>query len=358
MAGTRTTDNPVVDSRRPSFEAEAEAEAEPEPEPEPGLGTAAVGGRITDNDPMYQTAVAAFARLGTAPTNWHQATIYFLTATDKQDLPMRRLAPLMYAGGLTMVVVQIITLYGMLLGMAVPPCVNNQQCENYHTGFYCYRNAGRAAGRCKPCGSYAPLIPYFAETRVPGIEGGLAAKQAWRIRDPSCLAGTLTDFDTCSPRQEINIILDQSYPKTAQSGTARSENPALFAGWNMSMITERCFDGPIQDFHYMTENIGTEDAPVIVVNEGGNLASLPAGVTPSRERERLFSARAVSNWCHACTHVAQESEWPPDELEDLGLAVFDNTTHIWVSVMNDRLQSLLAVNAMTHPDWVALFLCT
>ena len=48
----------------------------------------------------------------------------------------------------------------------------------------------------------------------------------------------------------------------------------------------------------------------------------------------------------------------PDPLGDNGLAQIDNVTGLEVSVMNSKLRSVLAVNAMSEPDWFALLLCS
>ena len=64
-----------------------------------------------------QDVAAAVARIGTAPTNWHQATIFFLTSKAEEDETMRNKAPLMFLGGVLMVVVQIIAAYGLVTGM-------------------------------------------------------------------------------------------------------------------------------------------------------------------------------------------------------------------------------------------------
>lgn len=63
---------------------------------------------------------AVMARLEAAPTNWHQAMVYFLTSKSTEDAHMRSRVPFMYAGSLTMVVVQIVATYGLLVAMLHP----------------------------------------------------------------------------------------------------------------------------------------------------------------------------------------------------------------------------------------------
>lgn len=262
---------------------------------------------------------------------------------------MRKKAPLMYVGGIVMVLVQIFTTWGVLLGMVAPPCVNNQQCADYHYGFYCFRQGD--AGRCKACGEDAPLIPYFAETKWPGV---LSPRQITMLRDPECLPAQ--GFDTCNPRQEFNVVLDQSYPIRG-GGNKREQEPDAFAGWNMSMVKDRCYSGTIQSFRYKIENIGTDEAPMMVVSDADG-PGLPAGFTPSRAKQGSYTAEAVTNWCQGCTHIAEQGSWRPAALGKLGLAQHDNETGIEVSVMNNRLQAMLSMSAMMTPDWVALFLCS
>ena len=148
------------------------------------------------------------ARLDAAPTNWHQATIYFLTSTDEEDASMRRRAPLMYATGVVMVVVQIIAMYGVVMGMMAPPCINNLQCTE--TGFYCEVARDGQSGRCRSCGGDPPMMPYEADTLLPGENavGGFGV----------------------SKHQEFNKIFDQSYPHR-EVGLKRSDIPDGFAGW-------------------------------------------------------------------------------------------------------------------------------
>ena len=148
------------------------------------------------------------ARLDAAPTNWHQATIYFMTSTDEEDATMRRRAPLMYATGVVMVVVQIIAMYGVVMGMMAPPCINNLQCTE--TGFYCEVARDGQSGRCRSCGGDPPMMPYEADTLLPGENavGGFGV----------------------SKHQEFNKIFDQSYPHR-EVGLKRSDIPDGFAGW-------------------------------------------------------------------------------------------------------------------------------
>lgn len=154
-------------------------------------------------------AVAAvFAQLGTAPTNWHQATIFFLTSKSEKDASMRRKAPWMFIAGLAMVLVQLVAMYGILSAMDEPRCINNHQCG--HIGYYCLEN------QCSPCGSDPPLVPYLSNIPIPGERynhGSTNDGQEYKI---------------------YNKIWDQSYPHRSW-GVKRSDVPDGFAGYNMTM---------------------------------------------------------------------------------------------------------------------------
>ena len=62
------------------------------------------------------------ARLTETPTNFHQATVFFLAADAPEDAAMARRAPLLYAGSLAMVVLQSATVVGMGIGTTEPSC--------------------------------------------------------------------------------------------------------------------------------------------------------------------------------------------------------------------------------------------
>eukprot|EP01051_Picozoa_sp_SAG22_P007687 SAG22_NODE_550_length_9202_cov_30.666484_2_plen_195_part_00 len=119
--------------------------------------------------PQSSGVAAALARLGTAPTNWHQATVYFLTSKAEADAPMRKRAPLMFVAGLLMVIVQTATAYAMMSAMSHAACMSNEQCTNM--GFFCFvpPDSGnfwsrKGQGRCQMCGELPPLVPYRHET--------------------------------------------------------------------------------------------------------------------------------------------------------------------------------------------------
>ena len=98
--------------------------------------------------PVERAATNVFAKLAEAPTNWHQATIYFMTSTAKEDEPMRKLAPLMFCGGMAMVLLQIAAIYGLVSGLVHPSCTSNTQCTR--PGFFCYIEPDEDRGKVHP----------------------------------------------------------------------------------------------------------------------------------------------------------------------------------------------------------------
>ena len=274
------------------------------------------------------------ARIGAAPTNWHQATIYFLTSTDEEDAQMRRRAPLMYVAGVILVVVQIISMYGVVMGMMAPPCINNVQCSA--AGFYCEVARDGRSGRCQSCGGDAPMMPYEADTLLPG-------------------ENAVSGFGI-NKHQEFNKIFYQSYPHR-EFGLKRSDIPDGFAGWNFTQVKNRCSE-PIASFSYSVSGTSSGSPTLtdeVIITDRGDL---PAGRRPTRSGSKYYSAKTVKNWCAACTRTLGPDDYLPDPLNDNGLALYDNETGLEVSVMNTKLQSILAVNAMAIPDWTALLLCS
>ena len=91
------------------------------------------------------------ARLTETPTNFHQATVFFLAADAPEDAAMARRAPLLYAVSLAMVVLQSETAGGVFAGTMIPSCATSDQCG---AGTWC--NVGME-DRCRFCGDEGPL---------------------------------------------------------------------------------------------------------------------------------------------------------------------------------------------------------
>lgn len=250
---------------------------------------------------------SVMARLGTAPTNWHQATVYFLTSKAEVDALARKRAPLLFAWGFLMVVLQVVASSGVTLGMIAQSCAHNEACGE---GRYCHVPPAATRGRCLYCGEAPPLVSYDSKIPVPG-----------------------------EPRKfkHYNRIDTTSYPEAAV-GFGRGSEPTRFAGWNMTHVRQRCTH-PYRSFKFATVEEGPEGNTWIVVTDD---TDIPQGIQP-REAEfyiiKDFSATTVERWCDRCVHIA-----PDGELD--------------VSIMNQKLLAETNQQAMAPLDWAALVLCS
>ena len=274
---------------------------------------------------------AVLARIATAPTNWHQATIYFMTSKSEHDIHMRKLSPLLFVTGLFMVIMQTASVYGLLQGMLHPSCVTNAQCTN--TGFFCYTRPGDAVGKCQMCGEYPPLVPYRSET--------ITVKNSDKLKP-----GQDVEF------AEYNSIWDQHYPQG--SFGKRSRTPDAFAGWNYTMIQDTCAV-PIRSFNWdftsSTTGVGTPELLSI------DRRDVPTWLPTARINPRTplfathFSESSVARWCTACV------ENTAIDTGD-GITLTDRNTSQTVSIMNKRLLAMTSMDAMSMFDWVALVMCS
>ncbi len=299
MAATDETTNPVgEDGQRETDVIDPEMAHKPvtDDEASPDGGGSA---------PLEITSVVA--RLGTAPTNWHQATVYFLTSKAEVDASARKRAPFFFAWGFLIVVLQILAANGVLLGMAMQSCGNNEACGG---GRYCHVPPDATRGRCLYCGESPPLVTYDSDIPVPGEPGKF---------------------------KYYNRIETGSYPK-AKVGFGRGPEPDEFAGWNLTHVRQRCTH-PYRRFKFATVEEGDGNNRRIVVTDS---TDVPDGIQP-REAESYilkdFSAATVERWCDSCVHMA------PDGVLD-------------VSIMNQKLLAETNRQAMAPLDWAALILCS
>jgi hypothetical protein len=77
--------------------------------------------------PFEDAVRASVARLTEAPTNWHQGTVYYLGCQDPLDAAMKAKAPMMFAGGVVMVLAQVVVAAGLFVGTSLPAWGNNDQ---------------------------------------------------------------------------------------------------------------------------------------------------------------------------------------------------------------------------------------
>lgn len=242
---------------------------------------------------------------------------------------MRRKAPLMYVAGLAMVLVQLFAVLGIMVALENPPCLTNSQCTQ--TGYYCGAHA-----RCDACGRSPPLVEYISPVPIPGeIFGPFASMTA-----------------NGQGNKVVNKVYDQSYPHRPRLLIMkRSDKPDGFWGYNFTMVQERCTK-PIRGFSYAVTK--DEEGNLVMTDRG----DLPAEFLPADDDEVKFSARDVRAWCSACVRRLGPHDVEPEPLDEYGLALYDEATGLEVSVMNNKLRSILAVNAMSWLDWCALLLCS
>eukprot|EP01043_Picozoa_sp_COSAG02_P023758 COSAG02_NODE_1277_length_13502_cov_14.551593_11_plen_434_part_00 len=284
--------------------------------------------RRTLSSPDYAgtslTSVAMqLAQLRVAPTNWHQAMIYFLAAKADEDAPLRRKAPFMYAGSVLMVGVQVAALLALLAAMLHPSCVTNSQCVR--TGFFCFVGPDATRGNCQMCGEAPPLTPYLSASETWTDNGKLRMK-------------------------EYNIVTDQSYPSGFMG--KRSTTPDVFMGYNMTMVQDAC-QLPIRSFHWDHDGFAFKLGAIT------NRGDIPAWIPNERIGAKAlgmnqFSSASAARWCAACVHPTPSPEMYVND----GLSVSDEETGLTVSIMNKRLVALTNTNAMSPLDWTALLLCS
>eukprot|EP01043_Picozoa_sp_COSAG02_P016893 COSAG02_NODE_753_length_17610_cov_23.119753_17_plen_480_part_00 len=155
--GTLTSDEAIVLMEEQMEAREKQLRAEMDAKIAAAQLDAAEGGAT-----LISAVRGVVARLTETPANFHQATVYFLTA-DAEDEAMARRAPLLYAGSLAMVGLQSATAVGVFWGTVLPACATSDQCG---AGTWCGVGGG---GRCNYCGSEVPLP---LETEGACTDGG------------------------------------------------------------------------------------------------------------------------------------------------------------------------------------------
>eukprot|EP01051_Picozoa_sp_SAG22_P020330 SAG22_NODE_4068_length_1398_cov_1.254042_2_plen_280_part_00 len=242
-----------------------------------------------------------------------------------------------------MVLVQIVAMYGIVFGMTNPTCVSNAQCGK--VGTFCATSAD-GVGVCRQCGQDPPLVPYISSIPIEReVFHGMTAGRGCRQR---------LEGDPCF--KEVNKIYDQSYPHFTR-GMKRSDAPDGFAGFNFTMVKNRC-TAPIEGIRWSIE--APADRGLGGAYSMSERGDLQPEFTPSEKGTVEFPAKAVKSWCEACVRSPGPNDVgrAPDPLHENGLSVYDNVTGLQVSVMNSKKDAVDAVNAMSWPDWFALLLCS
>jgi hypothetical protein len=111
--------------------------------------------RIAQSAGLEATIKSVVAHLTEAPTNWHQAVVFFVATSELEDEAMKAYVPAMFATSVLMTVVQCMTAMAVFISTILPSCRTSDQCP---AGLYCQIGFSY---RCQFCGSNAPLIMQF-----------------------------------------------------------------------------------------------------------------------------------------------------------------------------------------------------
>ena len=228
----------------------------------------------TQGAPTMEYGVrSALARLANAPCNWHQATVYYASATAaEEDALGKARAPLMLAAGVAMVLGQLLACVAVGVGMVVPACASSDMCA---AGLYC--TTGTEFPRCKYCGGDPPLQPQVSsapgtctfEPHPDPLNAALGAELS--VSDPAC--------------ETLNVVADPN-----------------FAGYNATLALEVCAHPTARD--------GTEGA-------GAPLS---------------FAQSSVAEWCARCVHPLDGSVDPLEFLAVMRMNVDAMGTFDWATL--------------------------
>ena len=252
--------------------------------------------------------------------------MFFLTTKAEVDAEMRKKAPLMFAFGAFMILMQFAAATAISFGIVFPTCSDSHQCQR---GSYCFVHAGASSGRCQYCGQAAPLVPYWSTAG--------AIQQSDIDRYPKIKQGPT------GTEKLWNRIGSESYPsKGFFSG--RASEPIFFAGFNLTQVADRCapgVGGAFQEFEYTAHWLpqwcefgSPRDPSCTMVEASGNI---PVGIEPARRpptEQPRFSSQSVRSWCDTCVFG-------------------DGDVDIW----NENVMADTNVSAMAMLDWITLVVC-
>lgn len=227
---------------------------------------------------------AILASIGSAPTNWHQATVYCLTTKAEEDKEMRRTAPRMFACGVFMVFMQFLAAGSVAAGMLFPTCLDSTQCPR---GQFCFLKPERNFGRCRFCGHDSPLVTYAHTTDRE------------------------TGYGPTNREVQMNRIDDGSYTST---GWLQESLPTKFGGFNDTHLKSTCAR-PFKAVGKITVEESDERQPNgwrDIVSYSGE--DIPDGIVPIRG-ESEYPARSVGQWCDNCISPLTNDVSTLNELE-------------------------------------------
>jgi hypothetical protein len=133
-------------------------------------------------------------------------------------MAMAKQAPLLLLGGFAMVLAQITTVVGVLIGTAFQSCTSSDQCE---PGLFC-TTGGR--DRCEFCGETYPLTVQWNDACIVTTDPRQdSVKEYRRLTDPACK------------------IYNDPWAER-------------FAGWNTTLISSLCTT-PTDQYHYARNDL-------------------------------------------------------------------------------------------------------
>jgi hypothetical protein len=192
---------------------------------------------------------SVFASIGTAPANWHQATVFFLSSEKEVDQAMRKRAPLMFVGGLVIIIFQIIVTAGLFVGSLAPSCLSNEQCVHM-PGSWCTLGG---ANRCFACG----------QTGIyPNLENDVIACQ-WGPNEPH-VGRSPTDPGNCFPnlyrnKTAVAKVCTDPQDRLAWDATqGKINDPIGFKAKGVRAWCEACIftDGEVNRFTIADHMVG------------------------------------------------------------------------------------------------------
>ena len=228
---------------------------------------------------------STLARLGSAPTSWHQATVFYVTSTDDKDAAMRAKAPMMLSLGFMMVLIQSVATVGITKGMIFPSCMDSTQCSS---GNFCYTSPEQRQGRCLFCGESGPLVPYWSEPQAERTGFGP------------------TGYELLWNR--IGMFL---YVQKGSTGSytlsSKSDTPIGFAGFNDSHVEQVCTRPFKMVKQWSVELSETTNEYGWRATTSWSGEDVPAGIIPALapfmpqfDMETDYSAQSVGEWCDSC----------------------------------------------------------
>eukprot|EP01051_Picozoa_sp_SAG22_P014244 SAG22_NODE_1698_length_3788_cov_3.925725_2_plen_469_part_00 len=242
-----TSSNPLA--LPPSGDGGGDVEAGPPPTRQQHMGLQARVETLEQGGGAVDAAIrSVFASIGTAPTNWHQATIFFLSAEKEVDQTMRKRAPLMFAGGLLIILLQILVIAGVWLGSLAPSCQSNAQCVAHgHPGTVCM------LGRCFFCGQRG----IYPQNDTVACHWGLnephvgRSPETWRWGQcyPNVYKNKTVVAEVCADPQDRLAW---------RSEVGELNDPAGFKAENVRAWCEACVftDGEVNRYTLMDNTVG------------------------------------------------------------------------------------------------------